>query len=125
LAAKKKSAKKPKDLFDLVVEAADGFPGMEVSTCFGTSALRVKGKFLARFREDNESIVIKLLMVERDYLLQSDPKVFFTTDHYKNFPSVLVHLSKVKRSVLRELVEQAWRRAAPKKLVAAYDAAQK
>lgn len=125
MAAKKKSAGKPKDLFDLVLKAAEGLPGIEPSTCFGTSALRVKGKFLGRLREDNESFVIKLLEVERDFMMQSDPKVFFTTDHYRNYPSVLVHLSKVKPEVLRELVEQAWRRAAPKRLIAAHDAAQK
>jgi len=112
-------------LFDLAVEAAEGLPGVDVGTSYGTRALLVKGKFLARFREDNESLVIKVHMVERDHMLQTDPQVFFITDHYKDYPSVLIHLSKVKRGVLRELIEQAWRRAAPKKLVATYDAAAK
>ena len=120
-----KRLKRPKEPFDLVVRAAEGLPGVEVGTCFGTPALRVKGKFLARLREDNESLVVKVLMVERDHMLQADPRVFFITDHYLDWPSILIHLSKVKRPVLRELIEQAWRRAAPKKLVAAYDAAKK
>jgi len=121
----KKRTKGPRDLFDLAVEAAEGLPGVDVGTSYGTRALLVKGKFLARFREDNESLVIKVHMVERDHMLQTDPQVFFITDHYKDYPSVLIHLSKVKRGVLRELIEQAWRRAAPKKLVATYDAAAK
>jgi hypothetical protein len=118
-------SKRPKDLFELAIEAAEGLPGVDVGTSYGTRALRLKGKFLARFREDNESLVIKVHMVERDHMLQSDPAVFFITDHYRDYPAVLIHLSKVERSALRELIEQAWRRAAPKKLVVAHDAAKK
>ena len=114
--------KSPAELWKTVVDAAHGLPGIEIGTCYGTPALRVKGKFLARFREDNESLVIKVLMVEKDHLMRADPKVFFTTPHYDGYESVLIHLSKVKPKVLRELLEQAWRRAASKKLIAAFDA---
>jgi hypothetical protein len=120
-----RAAKRPTDLFALAIEAAKGLPGVDVGTSYGTRALRVNGKFLARFREDNESLVIKVHMVERDHMLQSDPAVFFITDHYRDYPAVLIHLSKVKRAVLRELIEQTWRRAAPKKVVVAFDAAGK
>jgi hypothetical protein len=118
-----KRKKQPADLFGLVIEAAEGLPGIEEATSYGTRALRVRGKFLARLREDGESLVVRVLMVERDHLLQSDPKVFYITDHYRDYPAVLVHLSAVKAKVLRELIEQGWRRIAPKKLVAAHDAA--
>jgi hypothetical protein len=107
------------DLFKKVLEAARGLPGVEEGTSYGTRALRVKKKFLARLREDDESLVIKVEMIERDYLMRSDPSTFFITDHYRDYPSVLIHLSKVKPAQLRELIEQCWRRAAPKRLVAA------
>ena len=110
------------DLFEKVRAAARGLPGIEEGTSYGTPALRVKGKFLARLREDGESFVILVEMIERDHLLKSDPQTFFTTDHYRDHPSVLVHLSKVKPAVLRELVEQGWRRLAPKRLLAHHDA---
>jgi hypothetical protein len=60
--------------------------------------------------------------VIRDHLLQSAPAVFFLTDHYQGYPTVLVRLAALDRAHLGELLEEAWRQAAPKHLVQAYDA---
>ena len=54
-------------------------------------------------------------------LLQADPDVFFLTDHYKNYPMILVRLEKISGKALPDLVERAWRLRAPKKLVDKYD----
>jgi len=35
-------------------------------------------------------------------------------------PTVLIHLSKVRLTDLRDVLEEAWRRNAPKRMVAAY-----
>ena len=45
---------------------------------------------------------------------------FYITDHYLNYPYVLVRLSTVRPDVLRKMVVESWRRNAPAKLVAAY-----
>ncbi len=99
------------------------FPGVEVGTSYGTPALRVRGKLMARLREDNESLAVKCGFDERDFRLEADPATFFVTDHYRGYPTVLVHLAKVSPTVLREVLEQSWRRAAPKRLVREFDAA--
>lgn len=93
------------------------FPGVEEGTCYGTLAFRVKGKFLARLREDGETLVIKCGDDERDRRMALDPETFFTTDHYDGYPSVLVCLTTVAVDDLREVLEQAWRLNAPKRLV--------
>jgi len=49
-------------------------------------------------------------------------EAFYITDHYRNYPAMLVRLSAVHPDDLRELLEEAWRRSAPKRLVAARDA---
>ena len=41
-------------LFNRVVEIARRFPGVEESRSYGTPALKVKGKFLARLRSEAE-----------------------------------------------------------------------
>ena len=56
-------------------------------------------------------------------LLQGQPDVFFTTPHYDGRPSVLVRLEAVDPDELAELLEEAWRLRAPKRAIAAYDAA--
>ena len=59
---------------------AASLPGVEQGSCYGTPALYVRKRFLARLKEDGETVAINAV----------------------------------------ELLEQAWRRAAPKRLVLAY-----
>ena len=99
-------------------------PGVEESLSYGTPALKVRGKFLARMKEDAQTLVFKCAdMDEKEFLLQSAPAIFFETDHYKGWTSLLIHLDQITDSHLFELLEQGWRREAGKKLVAAYDLA--
>jgi hypothetical protein len=96
-------------------------PGVEEGTSYGTPGFRVRGKVMARMWEDGETLVVKCGDKERDAWLSHDPKTFFVTDHYTGYPTVLVHLSKVDVDDLRAVLEQAWRRSAPKRLLAEYD----
>jgi hypothetical protein len=106
-----------------VCQLALRLPGVEESTSYGTPALKVKGRFMCRLRTEAEgALALCCDFVDRQMLLQADPNVFFVTDHYLNYPMILVRLDKVRRSVLPELLERAWRMAAPPKLVAEYDA---
>jgi hypothetical protein len=59
---------------------------------------------------------------EKQALIASNPDAFFTEPHYNGFPAVLVRLAEVGRSELRELLTDAWRCQAPRKLVAELDA---
>jgi len=70
---------------------------------------------MARLKEDGETLVVKCGFDERDLRMQFQPDMFFTTDHYRGYPSVLVRLTKVRLKDLREVIEVAWRLAAPKK----------
>ena len=76
--------------FETVRELAHAFPGVEDGTSYGTPALRVKKKFLARLREDGESVVFKVGFDEREMLMNAKPAVFYITDHYRDYPSVLL-----------------------------------
>jgi hypothetical protein len=121
--AKRGSARKGRGVdFTAVRRLALALPGVEEGTSYGTPAFRVKGKFFVRLREDGESIVVKVGDDERDLLMEADPDAFFTTDHYRGYPSVLVRLSRVREADLAEVLDQAWARLAPPKLVAQRDA---
>ena len=97
------------------------FPGVEEGPCYGTPGFRVVGKFLARLREDGETLVVKCGFVERDLRMQQHPDIFFTTEHYRAHPTVLVRLRKVRIADLHQVVEVAWRMSAPKRLVRLLD----
>ena len=103
-----------------VRKLALALPGVEEGTSYGTQALRVAGKFFVRLREDGETLVVKVGDDERDLLTAADPATFFITDHYRGYPTVLVRLSNVGPDVLDAVLKDAWRRIAPKKLVAGY-----
>ena len=100
------------------------YPGVERSTWFGTPSLKVAGKGMCRLRTDPDALVIRVLdLADREALLKGQPDVFFSTPHYDGYPYVLVRLGKVEPSQLEELVEDAWRIRAPKRLVRELDEA--
>jgi hypothetical protein len=58
---------------------------------------------------------------EKEMLLAADPATFFTEPHYNGFPAVLVRLAAIDLDELEELITDAWRCLAPRRLVAAFD----
>ena len=90
---------------------------MERGTCYGTPSLHVRKKFLARLKEDGETIAIRVDFADRDVLIELDPEAFYVTDHYRGYPAMLVRLKQVRFAMLERLIEQAWRMQAPNSLV--------
>jgi hypothetical protein len=112
----------PGAAYKRVCEIALQLPGVEESTSYGTPSLKVKGKIMSRLRTEAEgALALRCDFLDRQILLQADPDAFFLTDHYLNYPMILVRLDKVRRSALPDLIERAWRIVAPPKLVTDYD----
>ncbi|HEY7923647.1 MAG TPA: MmcQ/YjbR family DNA-binding protein [Vicinamibacteria bacterium] len=93
-------------------------PGVELGTSYGTPALFVRRKLIARLREDGETVAVRAEFSDRDVLLQADPTAFFLTDHYRAYPWVLLRLAKARHASALEVIERAWREVAPRRLVA-------
>jgi hypothetical protein len=109
--------------YQWVLAVARELPGVEEVTSYGTPGLKVKGKILSRLRTEAEgALALRCDFLDRQILLQADPRAFFVTEHYLNYPMVLVRLHRVRRRELRDLIVRAWRMVAPPKLVAEYDA---
>ena len=106
--------------FDDVRKFALVWPEVEDATSYGTPALKVRKKLLARLKEDGDSLVMPgVPPEERDILVERDPQVFYFTDHYKDYPMVLIRLSKAKRAIVEPLLRRHWRTLASKKAIAA------
>lgn len=109
--------------WDDVVAIGTRFPGVEVATSYGTPALRVRGKFMCRLRAEPDALVLRVIdLGEREALLQGQPDAFFSTPHYDGHSYVLVRLEAVDPEELAELLEDAWRLRAPKRVVAEFEA---
>jgi hypothetical protein len=107
-----------------VVKIGLRYPGVEETTWFRTPALKVEGKGMCRLRTNPDALVLRVVdLSDREALLRGRPEAYFTTPHYEGYPYVLVRLEVVDPVELEELVEDAWRIQAPKRLVAEHDAA--
>ena len=93
------------------------FPGAIETTSYGQPAFKVEKKFFTRLRSEDDSIVwIVDSIDERDMLMEADPKTFFITEHYRNYPSVLAYAARLDTKTLCGMLERRWRKIAPKKL---------
>ncbi len=102
--------------FRTVRQIAKTLPGAEESTSYGTPAFKVKGKLFARQHQDGESLVVGVDFAAREEMMNTAPEKFYITDHYLNYPWMLVRMSKVRRDELRDLLVGSWRRAAPRSM---------
>jgi hypothetical protein len=89
--------------------------GADEGTSYGTAGFKVGGKLFARLKEDGETLVVGTTFGERDGLMADEGETYFITDHYLNYPWVLVRLKRVKPAALRELLKRAWQLAKDKK----------
>jgi hypothetical protein len=77
---------------------------------------------MARLRTEAEGwLAIRCEFLERDMLLASAPRVFHLTDHYVNYPMILVDLDAIGRDALEGIIENGWRMSASKKLIEEFD----
>ena len=108
--------------FDDVRRFALTWPEVENGTSYGTPALKVRRKMLVRLREDGDSLVVPDVPAdERAMLVESQPNVFYFTDHYADYPIVLIRLSKSTRAAVEPLLRRRWRGLASKAARTAFD----
>lgn len=115
-AARAKSAPAGSDV-ETLRRIALSFPGVEEGTSYGTLAYRVGKKFICRMKEDGESLAIRMEFGEREILVEGEPDTFYFTEHYRNYPMVLVRLPKVHPDELKRIFANTRRRFASKKLL--------
>ena len=80
--------------------------------------MRVRNKIFATFPEDGETINLKTSPQNLDALVMTDANAFRPVWGNR---WIGVRLSRVNRRALKDLIEEAWRQAAPKSLVKAWD----
>ena len=102
-------------------KVALSFPEAHEKSHYGSPSIMIAKKFFTRLRREDDGIVWVVGSIdERDALLEMDPKTYFITDHYRNYPAVLVRISQIDTAMLRKMLERRWRAIAPKKLLRAF-----
>jgi len=88
---------------------------------WGHPTLRVNNKMFAAGAPDAPTMSLKASKEEQAELIATAPEVYSVAAYTGRFGWVTVELTKVDPEELRELLVEAWRRTAPKKLVKEYD----
>jgi hypothetical protein len=90
---------------------------------WGHPTFRVRGKMFAAGAPDSPTMSVKASKEDQAELVAARPDVFEPAAYVGRYGWVHVQLSKVDEAELRELLVEAWRRTAPKRVVTAYDRA--
>ncbi len=98
--------------FETVRKIARDLPGAIERASYGTPAFHVGKTLFVRLHQDGESLVVRIDQQERALLVNANPETYSVTDHYLNYPLVLVRMASVTRKELSELLENAWRLSA-------------
>jgi len=118
--AKKKSAKGVTAA--QLKKIALSFPEANEKPSYGKPSYFVAKKFFTRLRaEDNSVVFIVDGMDQRDLMLELDPQTYHITDHYKDYPAVLVRMERISTEELQTMLARRWRKIAPKKLLKEMD----
>jgi len=86
--------------------------------------LRVGEKIFAMGNPDSGAVCVKASKEDQAELLAAAPETFSVAPYVGRHGWVLVSLAKVDPDELHDLLTEAWRSIAPKKLVREFDAAE-
>ena len=99
--------------YETVRQIALALPNVEDGLSYGAPALKINGKKLfVRLREELNAIVVKTTFEQREGLMADDPNVYFITDHYLEYPYVLISLEHVTAQALSEIIRISYELAA-------------
>jgi hypothetical protein len=98
---------------ETVRELVRELPGVIEGASYGTPAFRAGKALFVRQHQDGESLVVRMDHDQRAVRMRAAPETFYITDHYLNYPWVLVRLAAIDREDLRDLLEEAWRLSSP------------
>jgi len=80
-------------------------PGTDERLWFNQPSVFIHDRFLAKTHHKEDAVTLQVGSMEmRDMMLEAEPRLFYITDHYRNFPFVLARLSALTPKVLKEIL---------------------
>jgi len=106
---------------DTVRRMALALPDTVEQETWGTPTFRVRKKIFVMFSDEQREAWVKSTHDEQRALTQMDPETFFVPPYVGPSGWIGVRFRSVDRDEMRELITEAWRMTAPKRLVTAFD----
>ena len=89
-------------------------PEVEDAVSWGQPNLKAHGKMWVWWSPQENAPVFKTTFEERSFLCEVDPDTFFFTNHYRNFPLILVRPERLDLDWARANLIRVWRAQAKK-----------
>lgn len=90
------------------VAFACALPDVAMEKWWGTPCPKVNGKgFMSPGREEG-SFALMVAQAEKQILLETEPETFWQTDHYRNYPMLLVRYGSGSRERVELYIQRAW-----------------
>lgn len=104
----------PADCFETVRTVGLALRDVEAATKYdGSPVLKAGGCFMAGLAAhpsaEPGTLVVRISVDERAWLLEDAPETYYLTDYYRPHPVVLVRLLRIDRDALRDLLTMSWR----------------
>jgi hypothetical protein len=96
-------------------------PGSEEVETWGEATFRVKNRIFAMGSQDGGFVSVKASLDDQAGLVEMDPKTFSPSAYTGRFGWVRVRLRGVGTELADKVVTNAWKRTAPRRLVADYE----
>lgn len=115
-----------------MIRLGSELPDAEVSTSYGTPALKVRGKAFCRLwgpdeqarkgpEVEGEVLVVFVEQAEKRAWLETSDGALFDQAHYRGHGAMLVRLAEVDEDLLADVLEQSYRRKASRTLLRRLD----
>ena len=106
---------------DELRQVVRSLPEAEERETWGHPTFRVRDRMFAAMSDDGQEASVKATRQEQAGLVSAAPETFGIPAYVGRHGWVSIQLATVDPAELRELIVEAWRQTAPKRLVAAYD----
>ncbi|GGM83677.1 hypothetical protein GCM10012275_62870 [Longimycelium tulufanense] len=113
----------PRDIAGDLARLALSLPETQQRETWGEQTFRVQDKIFLTLSPDGALASLRTTMEQQTELIAMDPTSFSVAPYTGRFGWVLVHLATVDPDLVGEFVVAAWRRTAPRRVVASYERA--
>ena len=97
-------------------------PEAEERETWGEATFRVRDRIFLMASPDGKGASVKASLEAQEALVRSEPATFSVASYVGRYGWIAVDLGRVDPDEMRELVAEAWRMTAPKRLVVEFDA---
>jgi hypothetical protein len=96
-------------------------PETEERETWGEATFRVRDRIFAMGSSEGDFVSVKASLDDQAGLVEMDPKTFAPSAYTGRYGWVRVRLAGVGKDLARRLVTSAWKRTAPRRLVADHE----